>query len=333
MDNLKARISSHVAKMQSNKVPSNESTLLKVGRDVPGAMQRFSWKLQDYSIIEEICQNRLSVIYKAVCKLSGSKVALKVYDTTNFNAINFQQAQREVDIHSRLEHVNILALYAAFQEGNKLVLVEQLAEGGDLFGLVHDRGGKLREELVVSWVIRPMCEAVTHMHAQGLIHRDIKPENIVLGSDLQLKLADFGLAINVNQERPLSRVGTLDYMAPEILSCPSNKQRAQMVQDHQELHPYSSSVDVWALGVLAYEMIVGTAPFKLSQNKATKEINMITEPNFLEPLSRHAKDFFQAACLKDPSLRPTAVQLLNHPWLTKGQAVADPSSPLPQTPV
>lgn len=97
------------------------------------------------------------------------------------------------------------------------------------------------------------------MHANGIVHRDIKPENILVSDAGTLLLADFGLSIRAREDRPVTRVGTLDYMAPEVVRCP-RKSDPEQYKDHDAL-VYGSSVDIWALGVLVYELTVGTAPF------------------------------------------------------------------------
>ena len=87
--------------------------------------------------------------------------------------------------------------------------------GGDLYETLKRAGGQLKEAQVAAQVLRPVMEALRYMHTLGVIHRDIKPENILLAADRTIKLADFGLSINHQDERPVTRAGTLDYMAPE----------------------------------------------------------------------------------------------------------------------
>ena len=117
---------------------------------------------------------------------------------------------REVRIHAQLTHPNIVKLYTSFEDDKYMYMLLELLPG-DLFSTLIDRG-RLTEEGTVLDVIVPLLKAVSYLHGLGIIHRDIKPENILLTSSGQVVLADFGLVIDMNEEPPVSRIGTLDYM-------------------------------------------------------------------------------------------------------------------------
>ena len=87
---------------------------------------------------------------------------------------------------------------------------------GDLYAELSRHGGYMLEAHVVKNIMAPFLTALHHLHSRGILHRDIKPENILLTDQGELKLADFGLAIDTTKEKPMSRVGTLDYMPPEV---------------------------------------------------------------------------------------------------------------------
>ena len=120
--------------------------------------------------------------------------------------------KREIRIHIELQHANIIKLYAAFEDDANVYMVQELASDGDLFQQVKRGSGKFSERRTAQDVILPFLDALTHIHKRGIIHRDIKPENILVGSGAIIKLADFGLAIDMNEERAVTRTGTLDYM-------------------------------------------------------------------------------------------------------------------------
>lgn len=102
------------------------------------------------------------------------------------------------------------------QEGGEVVLVSEYIKGGSLRNYIIKNGGRLSEPAAVRRVIVPTISALQHLHGQGIMHRDIKPENILLSTDGELKLTDFGLAINLTEEVANTRAGTLAYMAPEV---------------------------------------------------------------------------------------------------------------------
>lgn len=123
------------------------------------------------------------------------------------------QVQREVQIHLDLQHPNIIQLYAAFEDDECVYMVLELASEGDLFDVVKaEVGSKFSEPRTVCEVILPLLGVISFLHKRGIVHRDIKPENLLMSSGRVLKLADFGLSIDISEERPVTRVGTLDYM-------------------------------------------------------------------------------------------------------------------------
>ena len=160
----------------------------------------------------------------------------------------------------------------------------------------------------------PFLSALEYLHLLHIIHRDIKPENLLFTANGTLKVADFGLSIDITQERPVTRVGTLDYMAPEVVICP-DKCLPSDNKEKTHLH-YTHLVDSWAVGVLGYELTVGRAPFDAGHKKGTIEQILHGQPKFPNWLSEPARHFIQWCLTKDPSKRPTIQQLATHPWIT-----------------
>ncbi|EFJ48347.1 hypothetical protein VOLCADRAFT_81108 [Volvox carteri f. nagariensis] len=245
----------------------------------------------------------LGSVYKATCLRSGMPVALKVYFLAKVPRNVLHMIKREIELHHQLVHPNVIRLYAAFLEGDRIVLVQEYAARGDLFHLLRQLGGRMTEAQVSELVMRPFLEALVYLHSQGICHRDIKPENILYNDNWVLKIADFGVSINLNEERAVTRAGTVDYMPQE------NKDNASLA--------YTSAVDVWAAGVLSYELLVGFTPMSaVSQFMATAaSTRTLHFPASLSPASR---DFILATLCDDPGDRPTAQELLRHPWINTG---------------
>ncbi len=103
--------------------------------------------------------------------------------------------------------------------------------------------------MAVELVLHPFLAVINYLHTNGIAHRDIKPENILFTGDMRLKLCDFGLAINMREEKAVTRAGTLEYMAPEVLNCPF-KNKPEENKENQELH-YSFHVDTVRVAVLS----------------------------------------------------------------------------------
>eukprot|EP00955_Chlamydomonas_euryale_P058263 357008-Chlamydomonas_euryale.AAC.5 len=129
------------------------------------------------------------------------------------------QVEREVAIHSKLRHPHIVEFYAAFEDSHGIYLLLEYAEGGDLFDAVKKRGGRMTEAALVKQVLHPYLCALMYLHSRGIVHRDIKPENTVFTRDLVMKITDFGLAIDLREERAVTRLGTLDYMVCARCGC------------------------------------------------------------------------------------------------------------------
>ena len=159
-----------------------------------------------------------------------------------------------------------------------------------------------------------------------------QPENICLNSQNEVKIIDFGLAINASKERPVTRLGTLEYMAPEVILCPQ-KDLPHEYKDNVEL-TYTGAIDVWAAGVLAYELMTGKAPFQrqegsdLNLEAHTCSQILTADPTFPPHLSASAVSFIKFAMAKDPAQRPSVDEMLAHPFLEPYQEILRPE-PLP----
>ncbi|PNW75054.1 hypothetical protein CHLRE_12g498650v5 [Chlamydomonas reinhardtii] len=288
---------------------------LVVSPNLPPRMQRPQWRLTDYQLGDKLYTGYASTVYKAVCRASGEVVVLKIYHLMSVCDLYKYQIYREVRVHSNLCHENIVHLYAAFQEGDKVILVQEYADGSDLFTLLHKYGGRLSERLAVQLVLEPFLRVLQYLHSRAIIHRDIKPENILFNKAMCLKLGDFGLAIDLREERAVTRAGTLDYMAPEVLRCPF-KSRPEENKDNERLH-YSARVDAWAVGVLTYELLVGFPPFFDQSRTSTEERINHSMPAFPAGMSEEAKAFVSSALSKHAAERPTILEMLHHPWIAR----------------
>ncbi|PNH09599.1 Serine/threonine-protein kinase Aurora-3 [Tetrabaena socialis] len=304
---------------------------LVVSPNLPPRMQRGQWRLSDYTLGDKLYTGYASTVYKAVCRASGEVVVLKIYHLMSVCDLYKYQIYREVRVHSNLSHENVVHLFAAFQEGDKVILVQEYADGSDLFTLLHKYGGRLSERLAVQLVLEPFLRVLQYLHSRAIIHRDIKPENILFNKAMCLKLGDFGLAIDLREERAVTRAGTLDYMAPEVLRCPF-KSRPEENKDNERLH-YSARVDAWAVGVLTYELLVGFPPFFDQSRTSTEERIVHSMPAFPAGMSEEAKSFITSALSKHAAERPTILEMLHHPWIARFSSRrslrAMPGSPSP----
>jgi calcium-dependent protein kinase len=153
----------------------------------------------------------------------------------------------EMHILKKTDHPNIIKVFDIFDEKLQIYIVTEYCNGGDLFDRI-ERLKKLSEESART-IISQLAYALAYCHANKIIHRDIKPENILMQSDdldsCKIKLIDFGTAIEYNSSKKLQDIyGSSYYIAPEVINgC------------------YDEKCDVWSMGVVAYVLLSGCAPF------------------------------------------------------------------------
>ncbi|RHZ20598.1 hypothetical protein DYB26_001854, partial [Aphanomyces astaci] len=217
-------------------------------------------------------------------------------------------------------HPHILRLYRYFHEDSLAYLVLEYAPHGSLQRLLSDQPRGYFAEAVAVAFVHQVVRAVQYLHARHVIHRDIKPENLLLGTLDTIKVADFGLAIHAPPPNRKRRhfCGTPEYMSPEIV-------------DHQE---YSVEVDVWSVGIVAYELLVGHTPFR--GDVRSLRVYMLCRPHvaFRKSLKSHSYDLlsrldecdhvspmakqFVHGLLAPAATRWSLDQAMQHPWLAGG---------------
>lgn len=244
------------------------------------------YKLSDFQFEKCLHQGGASVggrVYKAIHKQSQICVVLKMFTFPDASSRIKVLIEREISIHSQLDHQHIIQLYAAFKEGLYVVLVLEYAEQGDLLPALQ---WNLTEHELKYNIIKPTLLTLQHLHDNGIVHRDIKAENIFLDKEGNIRLGDFGLAIDKTLEVPKTpRVGTSLFMAPEVRQ--SNDKSAQRITSYDE------KVDVYSLGRMILEFIQHNKKIQISQ-----------------PF----KDFIAYCLILDPNLRPSCSALLDHAW-------------------
>jgi len=236
----------------------------------------------------------LKVVYKSEMSEKGLK----------------NQLQREIEIHSHLRHPNVIRLFGYFQAAKSIYMMMEYAKGGELYKRMQAQDSHRFQEPEAAFYIQCVAKALQYCHSKSVMHRDIKPENLLLTADGALKLADFGWAVHAvgADSRRETLCGTLDYLPPEMCG---EKQ-------------YTHEVDIWSMGILAYELVVGKPCFETTTNAATMDRIQKAEVSFPHglPLSNECRDFIKRILNKDAAQRPNWSELLQHPWLKMAQKPA-----------
>lgn len=292
----------------------------------PDLSRKSQWCLHDFVLVKRLGVGGASAVYQAVSRNTGFGVALKLYFKRKMTLLNVHQVHREVRIHICLDHPNIVDLWGAFEDEDHVVLVIDYAAKGDLFDMLRHTGGRMKESDVVTRIMYPFMSGLWYLHSMNVIHRDIKLENTLFAADGTLKIADFGLSIDSSQERPVTRLGTLDYMSPEVLVCPDKR----LPEENKELShlTYTNKVDAWACGVLAYELLVGCPPFGMSTRDGSVKAIMCQQPKIPHWLPHAAADFILWALTKQAAHRPSVHELMQHSWITSHLIASIPFLPL-----
>jgi aurora kinase len=239
-----------------------------------------------FEIGRPLGKGKFGRVYLARERETGFVCALKVLHKNEIQQGRVEkQVAREIEIQSNLRHPNVLRLYGHFQDRKRIILILEYAGKGELYKRLQ------KEDRFPEWkaaqYIAQMASALRYLHQKHVIHRDIKPENILIGIHGELKMSDFGWSVHSPSSRRLTKCGTLDYLPPEM----ADPKRCNT--------PYDEKVDLWALGVLMYEFLVGRAPFEDTPAMTQKRIAKgdMTIPSFV---SVEAKDLIEkvSSCSK-----------------------------------
>ena len=209
----------------------------------------------------------------------------------------------EINIHSKLDHENIIKLHNVHEDNDNINIIMEYAENWNLYELISKEKTGLNESKAFDYFIQ-VVNAVYYLHNNNIIHRDIKPENILIGANDKIKLCDFGWAKELTLENRSTFCGTVEYMAPEIVGSEN----------------YDYSVDIWSLGILLYELLYGHSPFKANNTKnviLNIKTHELTYDDKNKVVSKSCKDLIQKLLDSNPQKRLKIKDILEHPFVKK----------------
>ncbi|KAK3300506.1 kinase-like domain-containing protein [Chaetomium fimeti] len=228
----------------------------------------------------------LLVKHRETGRLYAQKQFKKASLVVHKKLVEQTKTERQI-LESVNRHPFVVKLYYAFQDQEKLYLILEYGQGGELF--THLSMERMFSEETAAFYMAEMVLALTHLHANlGVVYRDLKPENCLLDAQGHLLLTDFGLSkVAVDSDACNSMLGTVEYMAPEVI----------------QGKKYGKAVDWWSLGALGFDLMTGHPPFR-GPNHAKIQDNILRQklamPFFL---SADAKDLLTRLLRKDPAKR------------------------------
>jgi serine/threonine-protein kinase len=251
-------------------------------------------QLDHFHIDNLVARSGMASIFRATDTRNGQTVAIKIpHPEMECDPIFFERFQREEEIGRKLDHPGVMKVLANDDRSDQYIVMEWV-EGRLLRQLMSEQG-KFTPERAIK-ITTQICEALDYIHTHGVIHRDLKPENIMVDANDKIKIIDFGIAGNSGARRITfakltDTLGTPDYISPEQVKGGRGDARS----------------DVYALGVMFYEMLTGKVPFT-GANAFTimndRVLNDPTPPREVNPeLSEQLQEVIYRALERDPRNR------------------------------
>ncbi|CAD7698907.1 unnamed protein product [Ostreobium quekettii] len=298
---------------------------------LPTRQHNMSVPLHSYTDFTIMHKGRLSKIVSASHKFTGEEVAIKMYDRTVMSAIQLEDIAREIDILVMAKGVDGIVQYEKADNGKYLTaIVLKGCTGGTLAKRLANAGGRMPEVMCVRDVVKPLVSALAWLHEHNVVHRNLKPQHILFDDEDELRICDFFIAAVMGKTALVGREGSLAYMAPEMVTKPTDDEIFHEVIDNgiseTDLPSYNEKVDIWSLGVITVELLTGHKPFiantpgemaavqkqELQGDRWGGVLDFIRDQEFL---SLSGQDFLSSILRIDPRDRPSARALMAHPWL------------------
>lgn len=252
-----------------------------------------------YDIERTIGKGNFAVVKLARHRITKTEVAIKIIDKSQLDRNNLQKVYREVQIMKLLDHPHIIKLYQVMETKSMIYLVSEYASQGEIFDFIANHG-RMSESMARRkfWQI---LSAVDYCHSRRIVHRDLKAENLLLDTNMNIKIADFGFSnFYMPGEQLATWCGSPPYAAPEVF----------------EGKKYTGpEIDIWSLGVVLYVLVCGALPFDGSTLQTLRD--RVLSGRFRIPyfMSSDCEHLVRKMLVLDPLKRYTMEQVKRHKWM------------------
>lgn len=259
-------------------------------------------KIEDFKVLTLLGKGSFACVYRAKSVKTGLEVAIKTIDKKAMHKAGMvQRVTNEVEIHCRLKHPSVLELYNYFEDSNYVYLVLEMCHNGEMSRYIKDRKMPFSEDEARHFM-HQIVKGMLYLHTHGILHRDLTLSNLLLTNNMNIKIADFGLAtqLKLPNEKHFTMCGTPNYISPEVAT--------------RSAHGLES--DVWSLGCMFYAFLMGRPPFDTATVKHTLSKVVLGEYEMPSHVSEEAQDLIHQLLQRDPAQRPSLSAVLDHPFMT-----------------
>ena len=254
----------------------------------------------EYSKEKLLGKGSYGEVYLVKNNITGTIRAMKVIDKNNEEEeLTDEEILNEINILKKIDHPNIVKIFEFYSNKSKYYLILEFCEGGNLYEFLDEN--KLSEFQVI-YIMFQILSAMNYCHNMNILHRDLKPDNILIKKSenglCRVKICDFGTSyIFKKGEKQKEAIGTLNYMAPEVLK-----------------EKYNQKCDLWSCGVIMYILLTGRKPFvgRDDIEVMSKILSNSYNKNLINKYNRYTKDLLSKLLETNPKKRLDAEQALNH---------------------
>jgi len=262
--------------------------------------------VEGWQFVQTLGEGTYGEVKLAVNSDTNEAVAIKILQLRDQSSETVKSVKKEILIHRRLDHANIIKFFGNREEGLVMYLFLEYASGGELFDRIEPDMGMHPSH--AQRYFSQLLSAVEYLFDRGITHRDLKPENILLDESDNLKLTDFGMATmfkHKDSERKLTKCcGTLPYVAPEVLSGGEF---------------YAKPADLWSCGIILVAMLAGELPWDAPSDCNKEYSDWKDHKIFLPPWSKLdnvALSLIRNILVEESEARFTIREIKKHRWLT-----------------